>query len=451
MLRVNTHPFHRVTMPIASKRLLALSYFYRGDILLMRGLVHEARIHVDRALKLLPTHEDVGERLHMLSVLDTIKCFEYGKLHMKPGQKKVMLIDRGSSAFSCIQLHSCLAELARGDILAAQDVVMGAATKMLRKDSSPLPLQIENVTSWLHFLRGNPQILRDCLRNLSPEDQTLRKIWSLELIAVIYILKGDFGESKSVLEKLCNLQQGHYGCCFHDALKGFVATFEGKFCSPDAVERDRCVNSIVFAVDKMSQRVQTSPIGMVSLFFAAYAGQHILSKYAEKRSTGDDLSGMLRRGGGLEFRLDDAVRNATECLTILSRTIPVLRVLTDALVMQRICYLQQPPNLAFNVEYFCQFYRRDDTKQFVFGLAFWHVERLRYCQYCDLTNQIAQLESSLGDTGGSASLSSCHERLGIGNDHPFLRNILPPRSRERKPFSNTSHSSETCVIGSSNT
>jgi hypothetical protein len=354
-------------------------------------------------------------------------------LYSKQSSKKsVMRIDRGSSAFSCIKLHSCLAEVARGDILAAQDIVMGAATKMLRKDSSPLPLQIENVTSWLHYLRGNPQMLRDCLRGISPEDQTLRKIWSLELIAVIYMMKGEFGESKSVLEKLHDLQHGHFGVCYHDALKGFISTFEGHYCNPDSIERDKCVNSIVFAADKLSERVQTSPIGIVTLFLTAYAGQYILSKYAEKRAAGEDLSGILRRGGGLEYRLSCAVQSATECLTLLSRTIPLLRVFTDALVMQKICYLHQPPNATtFNVEYFSQFYRRDDTRQFIFGLAFWHVEKIRYCRYAELTSQLATLENSLR-VFESASLTSCHERLGIGSDHPCFREVLVPSVKEKE-------------------
>lgn len=422
------HMLHTATLPISrwrlsshTKEMYAMMYFYQGDIFLMRGMLGKAHEFVKRALDMFPRKEDKGERFLMVTVLNTIQLFKKGVYAAKQYTKKVQTgVDRGSTIYSCIQLHKGVVEIARGDVLAAQDTVNGAATRMLRKDSSPLPLQVENVTSWLHYIRGNPQLLHDCLRSLSGSDQLLRKIWSLELIIVIYIMKGEFKEARAVLSKLRRLQSGRFGVCFYSALLGFLSTFEKRHCSEDVDERDGCINSIIFAADKMSERTQTSPIGMVCLFFVAYAGQNILGTFTEKHRAGQDVSAFIRKGGGVEFRLNDAARRATESLKLATKALPMLQVLMDVLTMQRLRLTNSVANPALDVEYFVQYYRREDIKQFVFGLAFWHHEKALYCQEFNMSVQVMEFENTLGPAQASATMSNCYERLGITRTHPLF-------------------------------
>ena len=412
----------RLSLETTSRHLLAMNNFYQADICLMRGLLSPARRYILRALSLLPGDTGLmrGERYQMMSILHTIQLLMKGVATTKRYKKTEPVIDRGSTAYSYVQLHAGVLEFARGNIVNAQTIVNRASTRTLRRDSSPLPLQVENLAIWLHYISGNPQLLNDFSRSLSSEDQLLRKLWSLELIAVIHLMKGDFTEARAVISKLSRLQMGRYGQSFSRALVGFISTFEGHHVSADVDERDECLNSIIFAANSLADRFQTSPIGIVSLFFSAYGGQYILNAYHRESTAGADMSRIIRKGGGLYCRLLAAVRRATECTQQAAQSFPLLQVLVDVLTMQRVRGMRMTGLERFHVDYFAQTPRREDMKQFVFGLAFWHHEKQLYCKYFNLTAALAEMDTALNRGQQSSDMESCFERLAIRKNHPIF-------------------------------
>ena len=355
----------KVALRQPSSRLqFGLMYFYQGDLCLMRGLLPEAIDFLHRAAVLVPGTEG-STRAQVCSVLATAEQLA-GSSRSKCWVEKtnqIHLVDRTKASYSYVQLHTGILRAATGNFSAAEATVAKGATRVLmRKDCSPLRAQISIMLNWFQFVTGRPELVIESMKTIYAEENGLKKIWSFELLVLMYALQGRYLRCYEILQKLKTIQGGRYGTVFHTALSGFVGTLDGKHASPIAEDRDEVLSALLFAGDKLAAKEQTSPIGIMCLFCVSYSMLSILHP-----GVVSSVSKYSRPGGGTIFRLNACLAKTMKAFAVLSKRLPFLSLLNTALLMKQAVVLNKPHGMFdehFNIAKLVMLY-----SQFALGTA----------------------------------------------------------------------------------
>mmetsp|Transcript_20778 Transcript_20778/g.29874 ORF Transcript_20778/g.29874 Transcript_20778/m.29874 type:complete len:1773 (+) Transcript_20778:103-5421(+) len=404
-------PFRSCYESNTIKNLYAEMFFYHGDLCMTRGLLSNAEVFYLKSLSLTPS-SDLYSRARLCSGLATASLFSKGMAAAQSWYKLFnvnAITDRKDTRYSYIQLHRGVLVAATGEFQQAEVHLLNAATRtVLKQDDSPLRLQIENIISWIHFVCGHPQQVHDRVKLLAECDLTLQKIWSNEIMVAIHIMRGQFVDAYHVLNKIKRLQKGHYGMCYYYALYGFLSVCGKKFLHTEVMEREKCLNAIAFAGEKLIQRPQICPMGIISLFLVAYSAQILLSY--------DDCNlqeaVVFRQGGGMRHRLQLVAKHTLDHFRTLVPPLPFLKPLDDALLM---CTARSTKVLCnrFTVEYFEKSSLHEDYKQFAFGLLFWNLEKQKYMR--DFNINIDEGEEESG-----SHLNYYLSMYDVPKHHPFF-------------------------------
>jgi len=404
------------------KWLFGSMFFYQGDLCLMRGLLGDAEMYFAKSLALIP-QSDTYSYAQTCCGMATVSLFTKGMAGAQEWYKKfnVKLIrDRKDVRFSYVHLHRGVLTATTGDFHEAEQSFLHAATRtVLRQDDSPLRLQIENILSWMHFVSGHPQLVHDRLKMLAEYDLILQKIWSNELLIVIHIVRGQFFDAYHLLSRLKRLQRGHYGLCYYYALYGFLSVCEKIFLHDDLAEREKCINAVIYAGDQLILRSQLSPIGFLCLFFVAYSSQSIL--YHESSSNvSPSVPSIFRRGGGCVHRLRRVAKKTLQQFRNLVKTLPFLQPLEDVLLMQE-SRVAKVPVKSFSVDYFHESPYDEKYKQFVFGLLFWHLEKVEYMRTFAL--HIRADGSAEDEISDNLKQRVYLSQYGVPSQHPLFHSL----------------------------
>jgi hypothetical protein len=284
-------------------------------------------------------------------------------------------------------------------------------------------------------------------------------MWYLELQSLCEILRGHYTTARQYLGSLGRYQKNHFGFFYQSSLMSFLLTCERRFISAEDSVRYDNMEKVIFSGRKLLERVQTCPIGMVSLFLISYSALAILisSKEEEdegegggRRETSDHPShtpsgstqvpiaqvpivtlassqsfspsggvrgmtrgatgkGIFRRGGGTQSRLESIALSCLEALTSLSSRIKCLGILCVTLRLKFACYSGKR-EARFTLEFFDDLVYTIEYQQFAFALLFWHLEKRAYCTEFGLSSSgeiSTQRRGGGGQGAGGGPGSEC--------------------------------------------
>jgi hypothetical protein len=320
---------------------------------------------------------------------------------------------------------------AEGDLSTSLSFLTNALTKyLIHQDHGPLKYSIWNAMTWIHFCMGGLDKADALIQTLPKRDRehSLMRIWVLEYTIAALLFKGDFHRAGKNIMILHSMQAGHKGSIFCSALKGILAVCKKDYLSYDADTRDDCINNVIFACQKLAAHnnsVPVLPIAILCLFLSAHCAIAAYSHLG--RVIG------LRKGGGVEFRLKQAVRTAINALQNTAKVIPFVELLTDALRMKFDVALhkfdpsshsKREKHTYPTSETMLSSSEKNLNKHFNFGLAFWYVERSQYCGHYSLFGDAFAAEAELAHIL-STDLLKCFK---VPNDH-FLLGALVDRAK----------------------
>jgi hypothetical protein len=432
-----------------SRCLFGLMFFYQGHLSLLRGYPHQALAHYLHALSLTPKAE-FAQHSQILSAISTSQLFvatftTADEYLVQAENLKVSVQFKESHGY--LKLHSAIHSFAHGDFIETQRKIGMVASKYINEhDSSPMRYQVENLLDWSYFSAGDILLLGErmnsTLASLNGDEIPLGSMWYLELQSLCEILRGHFTTARQCLGSLGRFQKNHFGFYYQSSLMAFLLTCERKFlCSEDA-QRYETMEKIIFSGRKLLERVQTCPIGMVSLFLISYSALAILivskegngaskgtpdhtlthpsaltpvhaahtpvqaltSPSAVTASTTVGLGGgggkekeIFRRGGGTPARLESIAVSCLQALLSLSSRIKCLGILCVTLKLKLACYTGKSDS-KYTLEFFDDLVYTIEYQQFAFGLLFWHIEKRAYCTEFHLNSTVGG--ETTGPRGG---------------------------------------------------
>jgi tetratricopeptide (TPR) repeat protein len=386
-------------------------YFVQGDLYFMRGKIQEALRVLNLAAALVPRAENAA-RCQIFSMLATVELFggNRSSAHLTEQTLKIQMVDRTKISYSYAKLHAGLVCAVSGDFESAENNLNKAATRvLLRKDCSPLKPQILNMLDWIHFITGKPALVIESLRTLNNgEDNLLKKIWSIELLVIIYALEGRFMRCYELLQKLKGFQNGRYGTAYREALVGMVGVMESKHLSPIDEEREGVISSLLFAAGKLTLGIQVCPIGVMCLYWTSHSLLSILHPMSLK-----ELERNFRRGGGTAHRLQVGL---DKCLRVFADTVkylPFLATLQEALLMKQAVLLNKMIRVNQGDNSTWKKY-----PEFTFGKAMWILEWRGYYSTFIGTLSDAYLSEGVDSPNGD----DCIAMFGISQNH-VLRSV----------------------------
>lgn len=429
-----------------------MMFFYQGIISFLRGYPDNAFMLHKIALSILPKGEII-QKCQILSSLSTISLFidssflfDRNQYLMKAEELHVSV--QFKEALCYLKFHHSILHFINGDFVETQRLISSLASKYIpSKDFSPIRYQVENLLDWSSFAVGDIQFLSQRMSStlllLNGDDIPLGTMWYLELQSLCEILHGHYTLARQCLSSLGKYQMNHFGYYYQSTLLGFLMTCERKYLilshddptSATTNIRYELFEKIIFSGKKLLERIQTSPIGMISLFLISYSALAILitTKEGKLHSTSSEQSiyslkspttatipsnmnrippptppvppppirdtsnmtthsstssgtnpfyesnSIYRPGGGTQYRLQSIAISCYHSLLKLSQKIPCLGILCDALEL-KFATFSGKKNSKFTMEYFEEIIYTMEYQQFAFGLLFWYLEKIYYCK-----------------------------------------------------------------------
>ena len=369
------------------RSLLGEHLFLQADASITRGRIGDAETLMSLALPLIrETRTDLFQCSSALfSTVLLLQNKRRAALQWHNRASSAMEeIEKTSVYYSHKVLHAAIRHaVVECDFHAALSCLSRALTPFLiREDCSPLKYVIWSFSAWLYFLLGRANKMDELLHSLRPKDKdnVLMCVWYLEFKAVSCIMRGLYNKTRKALVALKATQRGLMGTVYHSALSGILAACKKDHLSMDADTRDECINTVIFATQKLAccQAVKAVPIAVVTLFLSAHCAVSILGQL--HRVVG------LRRGGGVRHRLTQCVESALLCLGRVAVVIPFVSLLVEALQMKQDVLSHndsgKKPSIAPTATGLSgATAKMERFKDFGFGLAFWYAERSQHCTY----------------------------------------------------------------------
>jgi len=341
-----------------------------------------------------------------------LSTLHYVKKHSRKSNRLLakcsILTPRSKCALGSANLnfHLGIRQAAVGAIESALEHLNCALTgSVIRKDSSPLKYMVWNMSAWLCFFSGNVSEAENILHSVdrSHREHKTMSMWTSLFTVVVCVFRGEWNQMQKLLANLDTLQKGGSGHLYTTCLWGLLGVCRRDYLSSTASTRDHCVETVIFSATKLAQYEQVTPIGIFSLFISTYCALKLVIVF-------DSIMG-CRPGGGLLHRLRKCSSNGVKAVCQLSRTFPVLSLLTEALNM-KLAVAEDKHASHGSLPAICLGLFPEEYSSFTLGLAFWHLERSKYFDYF-----------SFGETEKKRSrvkALECFKKFNTRTDHPLL-------------------------------